>query len=184
MKQLGIALGVALFLVAGAVLAEEKKIENPFLTAKVGDYISYKMSTKVMNNGIEATMKQTVTAKTDKEVTLKTVATVMGMEAPAQETKIDLTKSYDPATVATQGNKGAKYTKLGEGKETLKIGGKEYACSWTKAKVTVEANKMKFESEFKMWTCKKVPLTGMVKMEMKSQFADVTMELTGSGNEK
>lgn len=161
------------------------KNDNPFKKAKVGDYLAYKMKTSVMGNNIEATMKQTVTAVSEKEASFKTVAVVNGMNFPAgPETKIDLTKPYDPTAAALQKNPNGKFEKSGEGKEKIKIGEKTYECNWLSGKLVAEAKGIKINSDVKVWFTKSVPMSGMVKMEMKSDLANVTMELTDSGNEK
>jgi hypothetical protein len=158
--------------------------DNPFRKAKVGDYVTYKMTTKIMDKAIDGTMKQLVTAKSDSEATIKTTATVLGMEASAQEEKIDLTKPYDPAKAALSGNEKGKFEKTGEGKEKIKLGDKTYDCTYLKGKVAAEAAGIKIDSEVKMWFSSAVPLGGLVKMEMKSNFANLTMEFSGSGQGK
>jgi hypothetical protein len=176
-------LSAALFAgLAPAAFAQD--MENPFKKAKVGDWAEYKMATNAMGINIDAKLKMTVTAKTDKEVTLKTAAIVNNMELPGQETKIDLTKPYDPTNTANlpKGTE-AKVEKGGEGKEKVKIGGKEYDTNWMKMKVNAKVNGMDFDSDIKVWISKDVPLSGMVKMEMKSKLADMTMELTGTGSD-
>src|SRR5262249_22108808 len=166
-----------------APLAAAEEMENPFKKAKVGDWAEYKMTTSVGGNNIEAKMKMSVTAKTDKEVTMKTVAIINGMEVGGQDTKIDLTKPYDPTSTANV-PKGTDATveKAGEGKEKIKVGGKEYDCTWMKMKIKAKIGGMDFDSDTKIWMSKSVPLSGMVKMEMKSKLADVTMELTDTGS--
>lgn len=162
----------------------EEKGDNPFRKAKVGDYVTYKMTTKIMDKAIDGTMKQIVTAKSDREATLKTTATILGMEASAQEEKIDLTKPYDPAKAALSGSEKGKFDKTGEGKEKVKLGDKTYDCTYLKGKVTAEGGGLKIESEVKMWFSSAVPLGGLVKMEMKSNLANITMEFAGSGQGK
>jgi hypothetical protein len=170
------------FLTASVSEGQERN-ENPFRAAKVGDYVAYKMTTSVMGKNLEINMKQTVTAKDEKEVTLSTATTFMGNAFPGQESKIDLTKPYDPAEAATANKKG-KFEKTGEGKEKIKIGNKEYECTWMTGKVSADANGKKLESDIKAWFSKSVPLTGMIKMEMKSNFADIVMEISESGSSK
>jgi hypothetical protein len=128
-------------------------------------------------------MKQTVSAKDNMEATVTTVILLMGKELKNETTKIDLTKPYDPVA-ATQGNKQGKFEKSGEGKEKIKAGGKEYDCTWVAGKVVAEVKGNKIESDMKVWISKSAPLSGMVKMEMKTKVADVTMELSDSGSAK
>ena len=51
-------------------------------------------------------------------------------------------------------------------------------------KVTGDAKGKKIESDVKVWMSKSVALSGMVKMELKSNIVNMQMELSGSGNEK
>jgi hypothetical protein len=161
--------------------------ENPYKNAKVGDWVSYKMSTKIQGNAIEMTMKMVVDAKDDKEVTVKTTAMFMGQEAPAQTTKIDLTKPYDPLKglgASMPQTKDTKVEKVEDGKETITVGDKKYECTWTKFKSTTKIQDKEIKSEVKMWVNKDVPLGGLVKMEMKSDFADATMTIADQGKGK
>jgi hypothetical protein len=172
-----------------APLARGADMENPYKKSKVGDWAEYKMTTTAMGINIDGTIKQTVDAKDDKEATIKVTGEMsfMGnkMAIPEQKQKIDLTKPYDPSSAANL-PKGTEATveKDGEGKEKIKVGGKEYDCTWQKMKVKTKVGGMDFDSDIKVWTSKDVPLGGMVKMEMKSKLADMTMELTGTGAKK
>jgi hypothetical protein len=181
---------LAVMLLPAVGLAQEKKEENPFRNAKVGDWASYSMTTSAMGQKLEAAMKMEVTAKDDKSATLKTSMTFNGMDLPGQETKIDLTKPFDPLAMHGQMPKDveAKVEKTGEGKEKIKVGGKEYDAAWIKAKVSAKAMGKEINSDFKVWTSKDVPAGGLVKMEMQTKVAnmtmDMTMELKDSGNAK
>jgi hypothetical protein len=159
--------------------------ENPFKKAKVGDYAEYKMTTSIGGLNIEGTIKNTVSEKTEKEATLKTTVTAGGQELPGQESKIDLSKPYDPnSTTGLPKGDEVKVEKISDGKEKIKIGGKEYDCTWEKSKIKGKANGVDLDAEVKVWTCKTVPLGGMVKMEMKSEVINMTMELTETGSKK
>jgi hypothetical protein len=135
---------------------------------------------------IDGTMTQTITEKTDKEVTVSTVTKMLGKEQPAQTTKIDLTKEFNPANA---GGKGGKVEKLKDGTEKVKVGDKEYDCTWVTYKVAPPAGApagFSGETELKVWLCKDVP--GMVKMQattkVMNQETGITMELTEMTNKK
>ena len=140
------------------------------------------MVTSFMGNKIDGEIKMTVSAKTDKEATLKTTVVFMGMELPGGDQKIDLTKPYDPTKPMDPKSKDAKVEKLDEGKEKIKIGTKEYDCTWMKVKTVSKVGGKENTSEVKVWTSKAVPLGGIVKMEMKSDSTNLSLELKESGS--
>jgi hypothetical protein len=186
-------LAAAFAIICAPLAARSAEDENPFKNAKVGDYAIYKMSVKFAGTNLGGTSTQSVTAKTDKEATVKTtgVFEFMGnkQEIPATEEKIDLTKPFDPTKVGGGLPPGTdvKVEKGKEGKEKVKVGGKEYDCTWTTYKVGGKANGQPFAADVKAWMSKDLPL-GMVKMEMTADFSkmkmEMTMELSESGNKK
>jgi uncharacterized protein YpmS len=159
--------------------------ENPYKKAKVGDYATYKMTTKVAGTSLEGTITQTISAKSDKEVTLKVTGSLNGAEIPAQEQKIDLTKPFDPTKSALPPGTEATVEKLKDGKEKIKAGGKEYETKWESYKVKAKANGMEIEAEIKAWQSKDAPLL-MIKMEMTAEVAgmkvEMEMELSETGS--
>jgi hypothetical protein len=164
--------------------------ENVFKNVKIGDWVEYKMFG--LNDGKS---KMTVVAKDDKEVTYELATTIKleGKEStsPVRKVTIDLAKPYDPLTAANlRPEDQAKIETLGEGKEKIKVGDKEFETKWIKMKVTVPIMGMMINvSEFKMWFSKEAPLSGMVKMEetnvltlaKKTYTNKITLELIGSG---
>jgi len=159
--------------------------DNPYKSAKVGEWVEIVTNSETMGRTMEMKMKQTVVAKDDVSVTLRMVATMMGKQMPPQDTKIMLDKPFDPYT---QGNSDAKATILSEGDETIVVDGKSYKCHWAKVKV-VATKPAVIESTVKSWSSKDVPLAGMVKMESESVMTmegttmntKTTMKLVGSG---
>ena len=147
------------------------------------------MSMKVAGQNLDGTVTQTVTAKTDKEVTVKVTGKVNGMDIPAQEQKIDLTKPFDPTKAGggLPAGTDVKVEKGKEGKEKIKVVGKEYEATWTTYKVKGKANGLDIDSDMKVWMVKDLP-AGMAKMEMTTSVAgmkvEMTMELSESGNKK
>ena len=141
---------------------------------------------------IDGTITQTVTAKSDKEATVKVTGSVnfggKEMDLPAQEQTIDLTKPFDPTKGANlPGGADAKVEKGKEGKEKIKVGGKEYDATWTIYMVKAKVMDQDVDAEVKAWTAKEVP-GGMVKMTMNATIAgqkmDMTMELKETGSKK
>src|ERR1022692_1186428 len=138
---------------------------NPFKNAKVGQWVEY----KVTSANIDGKTKMTIVAKDDKEATYEVAGTLSSMgkkkTLPIQKLKIDLTKPYDPFSAANMKGACVKIEKVGEGKEKIKIGGKEFNTKWIKLKATVTVNNMNAVSEYKAWFSDDVPLSGMVKVE-------------------
>jgi len=180
-----------------AARADDKNaIDNPYKNVKVGDFATYKISTKAAGLDIGGTLTQTVTAKTEKEATVKASGKInfMGMDVaiPEQEQKIDLTKPFDPTQVGGGGGalpQGAdfKVEKLKDGKEKLKVADKEYETTWVTYKMKGKAMGQEIDADGKVWIAKDVPM-GMVKMEMNMTAAGqkiaVTMELSETGSKK
>lgn len=160
-------------------------VDNPLKNAKVGEHIEFVMITETMGTKMEMKMKQTVVAKDEVSVTLRTETTAMGKTMPAQDTKIMLNQPYEPYKA---GFTDAVVTPLGEGNETITVGGKAYACHWAKVKI-VATKPMAVESTTTVWSCKDVPVSGMVKMVTdstmkmgeKDMVTKMTMELVSAG---
>jgi hypothetical protein len=169
------AYSIVLILAAApfAVGADE---ENPYKKVKVGDYATYKLTTKIGGMNLEGTLTQTVSAKSDKEATLKVTGNVNGMDVPEQEQKIDLTKPFDPTKAAVPPGSEAKVEKLKDGKEKIKVGGKEYETKWESYKVKAKTNDMEIEAEVKVWMSNDIKLL-MVKMEMTAEVLGMKMEM-------
>jgi hypothetical protein len=117
---------------------------------------------------------------------------IMGnkQEFPPQEEKIDITKPYDPTQVgggSLPPGADVKVEKGKDGKEKIKVAGKEYDCTWTIYKITGKAMGQEITGNVKAWMSKEAPL-GLVKLEMTADAAkmkiEMTMELTESGNKK
>src|SRR5436190_1336273 len=121
MKRLW-SLAVVVFALLPLARAEEKPADNPFKDAKVGDWIEYKTVTTLNEAKLDGKVKMTVTARTEKEVTVKSVIFSQGLEMAGPETKVDLTKPYDPLSTSTL-PKGTdvKVEKVAEGKEKVKV---------------------------------------------------------------
>ena len=183
--RLTVALAIAALLLPAMNWVALGKMENPLKNAKVGQWIEFTMKTGAMGQEMEMTMRQTVVAKDAVSVTLKSETTMMGKKMPAQETKIMLDQPYEPYT---QGYTDAKVTVLGEGDEAVSVNGKSYSCHWAKVKV-VATKPMATEATTKVWTCKEVPVSGMVRMETEADTnmgdqkmkTKMTMELVAFG---
>jgi hypothetical protein len=176
---------VALLVALAPVAARAADEENPYKKVKVGDFATYKMTTKIGGQSIEATATQTVTAKDEKEATVKMTIKANGMEVPGQEVKIDLTKPYDPTKTGLPPGADVKVEKQKDGKEKLKAAGKEYDCKWESYTVTGKAMGLDIKAEVKVWQSKDLPLQ-VVKMESTAEVAgmkvETVMELAETGS--
>ena len=180
----------ALALAVGAVaLAADEP--NPYAKAKVGDYATYKTSTKVGGIAVDGTLTQQVTAVTDKEVTIAVTGKVNNQDITNPvEYKIDLTKPFDPTKASGPLPPGTEMQveKVKEDKERVekvKVGDKSYDARVETYKTKVKAGGMEFESRIKAWVVKDLPVP-MAKMELIAdvdmQRLEVTMDLTEAGN--
>lgn len=162
--------------------------DNPYKNAKVGDWVEYTTTTTAMGHNMQMTSKQTVIAKDETSVTIRTEMTAMGQKMPPQEMKIPFNQPYDPSRMMAHAETDAKSTIVGEGSETITVGGKAYACHWVKMKVTA-TKPQHTDGTIKVWNTADVPAGGMVKMEMDNKMAmgeqtmstTMVMELTGFG---
>lgn len=161
---------------------------NPYKNAKVGDFVTYKVNAKLGTISIAGATTQAVIAKTDKEATIKVTMTVNGMDVPAQTQTIDLTKPYDPTKAVSGLPAGteASVKKLPqEGKEKVKVAGKEYETTWNTYEVKAKVGGTDITSTCKVWMSRDIPL-GIVKIEMTDagQKLEMTMEVVETGNKK
>jgi hypothetical protein len=167
--------------------------DNPYKNVKVGDYATFKMDVKIMGVPTSGFVTQTVTAKTDKEATVsgsgKVEANGQKADLPPTEQKIDLTKPFDPTKVGGGLPPGteAKIEKLKEGKEKLKVAGKEYETTWTTYKLKGKALGQEVDADVKVWMSKDIPM-GSARMEMNGKIGGkdiaMTLELTETGSKK
>jgi hypothetical protein len=184
---------VALTLLVVPVVARTAENDdfNPYKNAKVGDFATYKVNTKVGPLTLPGMMTQSVTAKSEKEATLKVLSSINGMDLPSPPQTVDLTKPYDPTKGFTSGFEGTiKKTK--DGKEKVKVIGKEYEANWTSYDLEGKMSGMDIKANIKIWLSKEVTL-GVAKLEMtaemKTQNAEtmkyeVSIEPTEIGNKK
>jgi hypothetical protein len=166
--------------------------ENPYKNSKAGDYATFKFKRSTIGFDTRGTLIHTVVSKSDKEVKLKLSGTIEisgTEELPVIDNKVDLTKPFDPSkAVHVLSSNDAKVKKLKEGKEKIKVGDKEYDCTWTTYKVTFKDTMGEGDAEVKTWVSKDVP-GGLVKMTVDANRPGggkwkETLELTETGNKK
>ena len=157
MKPNAVKILVAAFIVMVSGLGQVARAEeapNCLKDVKAGEWVLYKLQ-----GGMK--MKQTVTAVTDKEVTLSTQV-MMNDKAmgPAQETRIPREAGED--------KKKEEGVKPKISSATVKVKGKEIKC------VVIEVKNAK------TYLSNEIPVTGMVKSEADGK---VAMELVDFGTE-
>jgi hypothetical protein len=177
-----------LTLSAAALTTGAADDDNPYKKTKVGDYAKYALKGKLGFLPLDGTVTQTVAEKSDKEATLKIVLTAGGSDTPFPDQKIDLTKPLDPTKgIALPGFGNAKLEKLKDGKEKVKVGGKEYDADWTTYKVKVANKGVDSEGDLKVWVAQDVPVR-LVKLTLSIALGkndvQAAMELTEFGSAK
>mgnify|MGYP005839715031 CR=1 FL=1 len=187
------ALRVSLCMLAALIPWDLRADEHPYAHVRVGDYSTYTIRMKVAGFNIDGTATQTITAKRDQEVTVRTTGQIRFMGnsqiLPPREQKIDLSKPFDPTAFHPRFPQGAELQvqKLQEGREKITIGDKSYDCTWTEYRIQAKSFGKILNSNVKVWMCRDVPM-GMVKMVMKVSQRDQTMEtimeLKESGNNR
>lgn len=186
-----IRLSIAALALAVGTVSLTAQEPNPYAKAKVGDYATFKTSTKVAGIPVDGTLTKQVTAVTDKEVTIAVTGKVSNQEIPAgAEYKIDLTKPFDPTQSSGPLPPGTEVQveKVKEEKprvEKVKVGDKTYDARVDTYKIKVKAGMMEFESRIRAWVVPELPVP-MAKMELAAevdmQKLEVLMELTETGN--
>ncbi len=182
---------VAVVLCAGIACAGET-LENPFKSAKVGDWLKHTVKTETMGMTQGSAMLMTVKAKTPEEATVTVEMEAMGQKMPPQEQKIPLNEAYDVTKLPAQATAAGITAKvLGQGEETISVGGKSYACHWVESSMEGKVmGGMQVKGKSKIWICKDVPLSGMVKMVSETEMqmngqpmkTSTTMEIAGTGS--
>lgn len=188
-RRLAAILALVLITAAQSAPAPKSRAEDevPYKSAKVGDFATYKLATKVAGISLDGVVTQTVSAKSDKEITIKTASKLaaggMDVPSPEQESMIDLTKPFDPIKSgflgqgAAAGGAAPSCEKLKEGKEKLNVAGKEYEATWTTYKINMNAGGQAFEGEMKVWSSTKFSFY-MLKTEMSVDIGGMKMEMT------
>jgi len=178
---------VALFGLVPTVSADDK-VEMPLKNAKLGEWVEYKLTAQGVPQPI--TIRQTVSDRTDTDLTVKIETSMGGVKQPAKSKVLSLSKPYDPIKML-QDEAGPFKGEVRVGKtgtEDLKVNGKELKTTWTEAEMSGEIMGKKVTTKLKVWQTKDVPLSGMVKMDMKMDnmgaTSEMNMEFVGTGVEK
>ena len=176
------ALVVALAGFAGSAYSAEES--NALKDARKGDWITFQVTATGKEKTVSIIVTYTVIEKDEKNVSLKTEQK-LGDQVKASEKKISLDQPFD----LLSGKEGAdpRVKIVAEGKELVKLGGKEYACRWIKKeadfdlKTTVNIGGKKDTStihntiESQDWIAPNVAFGGVVKRKVKMN-SETTIE--------
>lgn len=170
------SLFACLALCAATAQAADEKPNNPYKSAKVGDWFAFTVSlTSTTGRETVSTHTYTVTKKTPGMVNLKYVEKNVEREMPPGNVEIELNIPYEWGKMG-----GSQYRKTGEADEKISAGGKTYACHRTDYKVSSD-NPGAEETTLKVWECKDVPMDHVVKWELKVGKSVTLRELIAFG---
>lgn len=175
-----LSLLVAPALLSGG-LCRAAEADNPYKRAKVGDWVSYVTTTEsdAMPGKQTTTVKQTVKARDEKEVTLL-VEEVNLMVAKgsdpvenkgSRDVKISLDNPYYPhfdRSIGITDDGNVAVIKVADGKESMTVAGKTLACQWTENSMSMKEKSefMSASGTYKSWFCPEVPLHGVAKSDI------------------
>ena len=163
-------------------------IENPYRTAKVGDYAVYKMNVSLAGIPVGGNMAKVVTAMTDTEATVTLYMNLGTEKAMPSDSKIDLTKPFDHTKLDGLGSApDAKLEKVADGKERMVVAGRGVQATWATLKFSGKIQGNPFSGEMKVWMSKDLP-HGIAKAQLVGTLAGqkftTEIELVETGNNK
>ncbi len=159
---------------------------HPLKDARVGDFATYGMTIKIKDHFIYGCMSQTITAKTDKDITIETAMSINNNPCSSSCSKhtIDFTKPFDPTAQHSTPEVGTRFVKGKTGTEKLDLAGKEYEADWTGYRVAKKNDVREYEQDLTIWRAKSVP-GFYAKIEVNCLDGTVaTYELTETGRKK
>lgn len=159
---------------------------HPLKDARVGDYATYNMTFRIKDQFIYGSMSQTVTARTEKDVTIETAMTINDTptSSSCSKHKIDFAKPFEPMAQLSSPEVGTKFVKVKTGTEKLDLAGKEYEADWTSYRVMRKNHVREYEQDLTIWRAKTLP-GFYVKLEVNCLDGMVaTYELAESGRKK
>ena len=170
------------------MLSAEDKPDHPLKTAKLGEWVEYKLTAQGLPQAL--TIRHTVSDKTDTALTVRIDISMGSAKQPTKVKTFSLTEPYDPLRML-QDEVGPfrGEIKMGNtGAETLKLNNKQYTTKWSEAVMTGEVMGKTVITKLKVWQSKEVPLSGMVRMDLKMDnmgaLSEINMDLVGTGIDK
>ena len=133
----------------------------------------------------EAEVRQTVTKKTDTDVTIEYAQKMANGPEKKREIVVKLDEDYDPVKGPSKKLPKSTRKQLETGAEKLTVNGKSLDTKWVLNEVTIKVGGKELTSKSKVWTSADVPMGGMVKMENDlGTMGKSSMELTDFGSGK
>lgn len=147
-----IAFVLMIFLLSCSAASSTEQVDNPWSQSTVGDWSEY----KTVIGPMVALTRLTVTAKDEKNVTIERRVTREDFVKTFTQ-HIPLDKPWTRSILTPPPSVTVK--NVGDGTETLTIGGKEYKCLWVKIRATTQ----NMDDTLTIWRCNEVPVDGLVK---------------------
>ena len=169
-------------------LSADDKVEMPLKNAKLGEWVEYKLTAQGVPQPIA--IRQTVTDRTETDLTVKIETSMGGVKQPTKTKVLPLSKPYDPLKMLQdEAGPFRGEVKMGKtGSEVLKLNGREFKTTWSEAEMSGEVLGKKIVTKLKVWQTKDVALSGMVKMDLKTDnmgaTSEMNMEFAGTGVDK
>ena len=163
----------ALAALAALPVAAAADPKLPTMVGKVGDTVVYRVGKTISGETTLSDMRVTLTALDKAAAGVEAKMVVAGVDSARLPTVripgIPVGVGLDPAGVPDNrfAKLEAKPTVLASGQETVTVAGKKLACEWVELKVTEGAGEAAEVVVTKYWLSKGVPVTGLVKAEVR-----------------
>lgn len=144
---------------------------------KVGTTATLQTTTKMNGRALsQIKMIQKLVEKNDKEVVIEisTIVVANGMEFKTKSNKVTHKRNVKSSLTKPADVPNLKFVETGKGKESIKVGGKTYACNW----ISTSSNFGGVKTESKVWMSDKVPGMMVKTMVKTSSGIETTSELT------
>jgi len=158
MKRFFSAILLAVALTTYVIAAPPAK---PAKAASVGDWVEMKTITEIDGKTMEQTIRQEVTKVEKTLLFVKNRVTSHGKTFIENVMKLSTADSPSPGKAEKRNVTIVE--KIGEGYETLTLGGKAYKCHWIKKRMTTTIQGRKITVVSTAWNCPDVPVTNLVK---------------------
>ncbi len=146
---------------------------NPYVVAKVGDWLQMEMVIDLHNTAETklASMRMTLVNKNDREATVKAQIKSADIGNDVKELKIPLNRPLEDSMGSLVGsvseqipaNATIEIRQTGGGAEKLFIGGNPYYTTWVAFEIDIRVGRDRLLQKSKKWLSSVIPLDGIVK---------------------